>query len=83
MSHRPLISDTGTARTETRVLKGIVIGALMALLLVFGARMFVLGEKNGDVTTQQSSEAPAAAEIPRNADARPSGRPDRPDLFGG
>jgi hypothetical protein len=65
MSHRPLIADTGTTRTETRVLKGILLGALAALLLVFGARMFVLGEKSEDANPpQQRTEAPVASELP-------------------
>jgi hypothetical protein len=55
-----LIKGTGTARTEARVLKGILLGALVALLLVAGARMFILGEKSADATApQQSTEAPA------------------------
>jgi hypothetical protein len=59
MSDRPLIGDPSTARAETRVLKGIVYAALVALLLVLGARMFISGEKNLDeTTTQPGTEAP-------------------------
>jgi hypothetical protein len=59
MSDRPLIGDTSTARAETRVLRGIVYVALVALLLVLGARMFISGEKNVDEsTTQPGTEAP-------------------------
>jgi hypothetical protein len=59
MSDRPLIGDTSTARAETRILKGIVYIALVALLLVLGARMFISGEKNVDEsTTRPGTEAP-------------------------
>jgi hypothetical protein len=59
MSDRPLINDTNTVRAETRVLKGMVYVALVALLLVMGARMFISGEKNVDEsTTQPGTEAP-------------------------
>ena len=59
MSDRPLIGDTSRARAETRVLKGIVYAALVALLLVLGVRMFTSGEKNADdSTTQPGTEAP-------------------------
>jgi hypothetical protein len=62
MSDRPLTGDTSTARAETRVLKGIVYAALVALLLVLGARMlFISGEKNVDEsTTRPGTEAPVA-----------------------
>jgi hypothetical protein len=59
MSDRPLISDTSSARAETRVLKGMVYVALVALLLVMGARMFISGEKSVDEsTTRPGTEAP-------------------------
>ena len=89
MSDRPpLMGETRSTRAEIRVLNGIVYAGLIGLLLVFGARMFVFGERNGDAgTTQQSAEAPAAApaaaELPSNAETQRNGRPARPDLFGG
>ena len=59
MSDRPLVNDISTVRAETRVLKGMVYVALVALLLVMGARMFISGEKNVDEsTTQPGTEAP-------------------------
>lgn len=59
MSDRPLIGDTSTARAETRVLTGIVYVALVAPLLVLGARMFISGETNRDASTAQPGiEAP-------------------------
>jgi hypothetical protein len=89
MSDRPpLISEANSTRAEIRVLKGIVFAGLIALLLAFGARMFVIGERNGDAdATQQRAEgqatAPAAGELPGNAETKRSGKPARPDLFGG
>ena len=88
MSDRPpLISEANSSRAEIRVLKGIVFAGLIALLLVFGARMFVIGERNGDADSQQRAEgqatAPAAGELPGNAETKRSGKPARPDLFGG
>jgi hypothetical protein len=59
MSDQPLVGDPSAARAETRVLKGIVYVALVALLLVLGARMFISGEKNLDESTSQpGTEAP-------------------------
>jgi hypothetical protein len=59
MSDRPLIGDASTGRAETRVLTGIVYVALVALLLVLGARMFISGETNRDASiTQPGTEAP-------------------------
>jgi len=85
MSDRPsLISETKTTRVETTVLQGIIYAGLVGLLLVFGARMFVFGERNADENmTQQNAEAPAAGEQPSNNETKRSGRPARPDLFGG
>jgi hypothetical protein len=89
MSDRPpLISESGSTRAEIRVLKGILFAGAVALLLVFGTRMFVIGEKNGEAdATQQRVEgpatAPAATEPTGNAETKQSGRPARPDLFGG
>src|SRR5262245_6989894 len=56
MSDRPpLMGETRSTRAEIRVLNGIVYAGLIGLLLVFGARMFVFGERNGDAgTTQQA-----------------------------
>ena len=62
MSSRPLIGDMSTARAETRVLKGIIYVALVALLLVFGARMFISGEKN-EAAMQPGTEAPFTGEL--------------------
>ena len=88
MSNRPpLMGETRSTRAEIHVLNGIVYAGLIGLLLVFGARMFVFGERYGDAgTTQQGVKAPAVApagELPSNADTKRSGRPVRPDLFGG
>jgi hypothetical protein len=42
-----------------------VLGGLVALLLLFGARMFVLGEKSEDASPpQQRTEAPVTGELP-------------------
>jgi hypothetical protein len=81
MSDRPsLISDTSKTRLETNVLQGIIYAGLVGLLLVFGARMFLLADKN---MTKQSAEAPSTSELPRDGETKSSGKPSRPDLFGG
>jgi hypothetical protein len=87
MSDKPSLINADTSRVETRVLRGIIYAGLVALLLVFGARMFVFDEGSMDTDTpQQSTQAPAAVprgELPSNDQTKRSSKPARPDLFGG
>ena len=61
MVDRPI--DTRDSRADNAVLIGIVLAAVLAILLIFGSRMFNAGEKSVDVNkTQPNIETPATGD---------------------
>ena len=61
MVDRPI--DTRDSRADNAVLIGIVLATVLAILLIFGSRMFNAGEKSVDVNkTQPNIETPATGD---------------------
>ena len=62
---RPISGDCREGTTDSSVTPGIVLAALIAVLFLFGTRVFDTAKDSADISTQQARiEAPGETKTP-------------------